>query len=266
MWSMRFSRRRRRAARTLDQRALIDCGYATATGTRRENQDRCAVSTSWAVVSDGVGGHAGGGLAADLTLTAAVSCLNSDTGTFDEAILNEAVRRANSAVRSRRQADDALAGMGATLTMAVATSVRAGESRWLVTHVGDSPAWVVGSGRAAQVTEDHTLAAELVRCGVISEEAATNHPGRHVVVRAIGMEDRITADTTTVVLKPGDALLIASDGLTGVLDSGDIHGIVAPASTAKDAARRLVDTAVERGADDNVTAALLRHRAHSNDG
>jgi PPM family protein phosphatase len=237
---------------------VIECGFATALGDRLENQDRCAVSERWMVLSDGAGGHAGGALAADVTVDAVVACLSSARLPVGIPLLEEAARRANQAVRSRRRADSAVAGMAATLTVAVATSVVEDESDWLVSNIGDSRAWVVRPDGSAQVTEDDNVAAQLVKAGAITPAEALGHPGRHWITRAIGPEDRIVPQMSVVYLRPGDALLLCSDGLDS-LSPEVIHDLMLATAGSKDAAEQLVDRALALGAMDNVTAAVARH-------
>jgi serine/threonine protein phosphatase PrpC len=236
----------------------IDFGCATAIGTRPDNQDRCEVSPRWAIISDGAGGCAGGALAAELTVREVVARLEAPSGAIDEEVVNQAVTGANAAVRSHRAADAAVAAMAATLTLAAAAAVHADESIWLVVNVGDSPAWLAASHGFTRVTEEHNVAAELVRSGAISRDAAREHPGRHVVTRAMGLADAVMVDPAPVALHPGDQLLLASDGLE-VLNEPEMQDVIRPASTARDAARRLVEAALCGGASDNVTVAVLRH-------
>lgn len=271
MSGMEFGQRRLQPER--GGSGTVDCGSATARGSRPSNQDRCAVSPRWAIVSDGVGGHAGGDVAAELTVEVVVATLRRAadgtvaagadpvTDGVDERLLQRAVWAANDTVRGRRQADPALAAMGATLTFAVAVSVGPDQSRWLVASVGDSPAWLVTGAGVTPLTEDHTLAVELVRTGAITPEQAASHPARHVIVRSIGHEEHVVADTRAVTLRPGDALVIASDGLTEALDAAGLHRL--SDGDAGHVARRLVDAALRAGATDNVTVAVVRHMASS---
>lgn len=238
---------------------VVDAGSATATGLRPENQDRVAVSTGWAVVSDGAGGHRGGALAAQLALDAAVSRIEAAGATVDGALVQRALDDAHRAVRARQAEDDDVATMAATLTLAVAASAGADGSTWFVANVGDSPAWSLASGRLTRLSEEHNLAAELVRTGAISRDEARTHPGRHIITLAIGGDAAVTAAPMAVELHGGDALVLASDGVE-VLDESTIVEVVPEAPSAAQAARRLVDAALVRGATDNVTVAVVRHR------
>jgi protein phosphatase len=249
---------------------VIDCGSATALGGRADNQDRCAISPRWVVLSDGAGGHAGGALAAELTVEAVVSSLKSGVSrlksgeAFTPLLLQEAFSRANEAVRQGRRADPAVATMAATLTVVIAISIAPDESTWLVASIGDSPAWLVTATEASQVTEDDNVAAQLVREGSLTPEEALAHPGRHWITRAIGSKELVAAETTMLRLGPGDALLIASDGLDAVT-AAEIHDTIVSAADSGGAARRLIDSALRDGGTDNVTAAVVRHMRSSRD-
>ena len=244
---------------------LIDAGWATATGPRPDNQDRAATSTRWAVVSDGAGGHAGGALAAQLAVDAVVARLTRLGSTFDEDTVCRATTEANDAVRARRSTDPEVATMVATLTLAVARSVEAIGSTWSLVDVGDSPAWLFAAGRLRRVSEEDNMAAELVRSGAISRAEARRHPGRHVITRAMGADDAVVASPTTVSLRPGDGLVLASDGIE-VVDEATMADIMSRSPTAGVAAHRLVDAALGHDASDNVTVAVVRHAPDALDG
>lgn len=244
---------------------LIDAGWATATGPRPDNQDRAATSTQWAVVSDGAGGHRGGALAAQLTVDAVVARLTRPGEPFDDGSVRRAVVEANDAVRSRRAADPEVATMVATLTLAVARSVEPIGSTWSLVDVGDSPAWLLAAGRLRRVSEEDNLAAELVRSGAISRAEARRHPGRHLITRAMGADDTVDVSSTTVSLRPGDGLVLASDGIE-VVDEATMADIMSRSPTAGVAAHRLVDAALARDATDNVTVAVIRHAPDALDG
>jgi serine/threonine protein phosphatase PrpC len=238
---------------------LIEVGWATDVGGRSENQDRCAVSSRWAIVSDGLGGLAGGATAARLTVEAAAARLGSLEENLEGAVVEQAVMDANDAVLAGRTADKSIAGMCATLTLAAATAVADDKSDWLVCNVGDSPAWLLSAEGPLRVTEDQNVAADLVRAGRITAAAALQHPGRHVVTQAIGVGARVVPSMRAVVLRPGDALVVASDGLSELPD--DVGDLLAGSASSEQMAAQLVRFALEEGATDNVTTAIVRHLA-----
>ncbi len=219
-----------------------------------------------------MGGHAGGSQAAQLTVDTVLGLLTGLADPPGPAELAAAVSRANDAVRAGRHADPEVASMGATVIVAAAQGPdplatdpgeRSGARRWLVAHVGDSPGWLVGAAGAFRLTHDHTLAAELVRSGALAAEAADMHPGRHMLVRAIGSEAHVEPDLVRVELGAGDALVLASDGLSDVLDGEAIRQVVAATATAEDAARALVEASLAAGTRDNVTTVVVRRLASS---
>jgi serine/threonine protein phosphatase PrpC len=247
-----------RRVRGDDRAVTIDIGTATAVGGRADNQDRLAVGPTWAVVSDGAGGHAGGARAAELAVAAMADGLRALDRTPDPALLADLVAGANAAVHDARAEDAAVATMAATLTAAVATAISADGSRWLLANVGDSPAWRAAASDLSRVTREHNVAAELLRAGALSPEAARSHPGRHLITRAMGAAAAVEADIAEVALAPGDALVLASDGIE-VLEPTELLGVLEGAADAQEAADRLVGAAVARGAPDNVTAVVVRH-------
>lgn len=239
----------------------LDHAWATARGPRAENQDRAATSPGWLVVSDGIGGHAGGATAAALTVATVTDLLDRAAGgtTSAEDLVVAAVAAANAAVRARRDADVTVSDMGATIVVAVADGPGGGGSDWKLASVGDSPAWVVSATGATQVTADDNVAGELLRSGTITAEDAEHHPGRHLLVRAVGLEPDLPVAATSVHLRPGDALVLASDGLSGVLGPDDIHRAVATAGSMAEATAALVEQSLQADTRDNVTVAAVRH-------
>jgi PPM family protein phosphatase len=235
----------------------IDTGWATATGPRPDNQDRAATSARWAVVSDGAGGLRGGARAAQLSLDAVIARLESSGDRLDEQIACRAVVDANAAVRAGR-GDPEVASMAATLTLAVAVDIDVSGSTWSLLTVGDSPAWARTPAGLHRLSEEDNLAAELVRAGAISRAEAREHPGRHVITRAMGSDDAVATTPVAVTVAPGDGLVLASDGVE-VLDEAAMMVAMDGAPTARDAAHRLVDAALAAGATDNVTVAVVTH-------
>jgi len=252
-----FKLRKRRPG--CDDSEVIGCGWATNPGQRADNQDRVAVSCRWAMVSDGVGGQRGGARAAQLAVSTAAGVLGTRQGRLDERAVRLALARAGAAVHAGRQEHAGLAAMDATLTIAAATWVDAAASTWIVASVGDSPAWLVTGDGAKTLTTDHSLAADLVRSGVIRPEDASSHAGRHVLLRALATHEEPEPDLAQVTLEPGQGLVLASDGLIGPIGLTDVWQCWKNSDSAASAAERLVSASVEAGASDNVTVAVLQH-------
>ncbi|WCO66700.1 protein phosphatase 2C domain-containing protein [Iamia majanohamensis] len=228
-----------------------DVGWATAPGHRGENQDRVRTGTGWLVVCDGVGGHAGGARAATLAAEAAADALRTAEGPTPA---RRAVAVAHRAVRGGR-VDPACHEMATTVTAARALGHG---RRWVVAHVGDSPAWRVAEGRAVQVTQDHTVAGELLAEGAIGAATAAHHPGRRFVTRVAGAREGVEPDVVEVDLAGGAALVVATDGVADVLGPDAVAAVVGAAPDAAAAATALVRAAGRAGTTDDATAAVVR--------
>ena len=147
--------------------------------------------------------------------------------------------------------DEALAGMGTT---AVCALVRSG--RIHLCHAGDSRAYLYHAGRLIQLTHDHSYVQELVDCGTITPQEAEHHPQKNIITRALGVDYRLCPDYTSVVMLPGDLLLLCSDGLTNFVPAAEMEKILGQ-SSFYDAPDRLVEAANAGGGQDNITALLL---------
>jgi PPM family protein phosphatase len=257
-WHRRKHHPVRAPLRDSELRPFIEAGYATDAGPRSTNQDRGAVSTDWAAISDGAGGHAGGEIAAGLAIEHVVSRLGRSGRDIDEALVLEALAGANSAVRARQRTDHRLAAAAATLTIAACTSSQPVTSRWFVANLGDSPVWHSSGENLYRLSEEHNVAAELVRSGLLSPERSRDHPGRHMITKALGMAERTAPHLSHALLRPGDMLVLASDGLE-VLTETAVAALCEKPGGAPVVAHGLVVTALAAGATDNVTVAVLKH-------
>src|SRR5206468_4566676 len=127
----------------------------------------------------------------------------------------------------------------------------------LLGHVGDSRAYLLRDGAVTQVTDDHSLVEQLVREGRLSPEEAQHHPQRAIITRALGVDADVEVDTYRVDLKPGDRLLICSDGLTNMLSDDTIGATLRRHADPQQAADTLVDMANQAGGDDNIAVVVL---------
>jgi PPM family protein phosphatase len=226
----------------------VDVGVATDKGQVREgNEDAYLVEPPLYAVADGMGGHRGGEVASQLALETIADLFRKG-----DVPLAEQVRQANRAVFERSGEDRAVAGMGTTLTAALVQRELAH-----VMHVGDSRAYLLRAGTLRQLTEDHTLVNRMVKAGEITPEEAEIHPHRNVITRSLGTEADVDVDEQDVGLLDGDRLLLCSDGLTGMLSEGQIQAILEAATSAQEAADRLVRAANRAGGVDNITVLVL---------
>lgn len=231
---------------------------------RRDNQDcakteilrsGCAV----AVVCDGMGGARGGQVASALCCETFLDDLRQhvNAGKKNAVLLpvwlRLACERANCAVYERSIEDESCAGMGTTLVTAALQGHRAE-----LLNVGDSRAYVVGRRHLKQITRDHSYVADLVAEGSISPQQAAKHPNRNLITRAIGVDAKVEADLYSVTLRPGEFLLLCSDGLVNALSEEQIHTLCRAHRKPEAVCRALIDAAAAQGARDNVTAAVLK--------
>lgn len=236
----------------------VSAGAATDAGmVRPGNEDAYLVAPPLYVVADGMGGHRGGEVAARLAVTT-LSTRGPEIASGDASGLVEAMREANGIILRSSQEDDRLRGMATTCTAAV---VRGRVAR--IAHVGDSRAYLFHESRLTQLTDDHSVVAQLVREGYLTPAEAAVHPRRNVIMRALGSIDDVDIDTAEVILDAGDRLLLCSDGLTNCLNDATIAALLDDGRDARSAAERLVERANAAGGPDNITVVVVDVRAMS---
>ncbi|MGI9657800.1 MAG: Stp1/IreP family PP2C-type Ser/Thr phosphatase [Gaiellaceae bacterium] len=224
----------------------------TDTGRKRlRNEDAVVVSAPLFAVADGMGGAKGGQLAAQLA-AGVFSDHASSSGIDGETRLRALVVEANRQVFNRAQSDPSLAGMGTTVTAVVLE-----DDHLAIVQVGDSRAYRLRGGVLDQLTEDHSLVAELVRSGRLTREEAALHPQRAVITRALGTDPTVAADVFVTPTQPGDVFLLCTDGLTTMVGDGAIEHTLLESKDAQAAARALVRAANQAGGDDNVSVVIF---------
>jgi serine/threonine protein phosphatase PrpC len=214
---------------------------------RRQNEDAYVVEPPLFAVADGMGGAKAGEVASGLA-AAAVQESGND-GQSGEARVEALIAEANRRVFMRASEDREASGMGTTMTVALVE-----DDRVAFGHVGDSRAYLIRDGQLEQLTDDHSLVAELVRSGKLTPEEAETHPQRSVITRALGTEADVDVDTFSVAVEPGDLFLLCSDGLTSMIDDQTILGAVEQnRGSLEEAAKALVNAANRGGGEDNIT-------------
>lgn len=239
------------------QRALrLEAGSATHVGRVREANQDCVGSTDEVfVVADGMGGHRGGEVAS----AEAVAAVVADFAGPDRSSLVRAVREANRVVLEKAASDQELTGMGTTLcALAIVDGPggRDGEEALAVVNIGDSRVYRYDIDGLLQVSEDHSLVADLVRSGELTLEEAVTHPQRNILTRALGIEADPIIDSWELQPVLGDRYLLCSDGLFNELDNDRIAELMADVPVGE-AATRLVAEAVASGGHDNVSALVV---------
>lgn len=231
---------------------------------RNENQDsfliencdkrRCVA----AVICDGMGGAKAGDLASQLSGKAFVgkvyeSVLSTRMRPAGyKKLLRESCDTANGVVYEYSRFDADYNGMGTTLVGGVITRHRA-----YIVNVGDSRGYHLSRRGIKQITRDHSYVQELVRSGAISEAEARIHPKKNIITRALGVDKSVECDYFELAVKPGDAILLCSDGLSNMVTDDEMLAAYRSCKTPEKISRALMDLALERGARDNVSVVLV---------
>jgi protein phosphatase len=196
----------------------------------------------------------GGAQAGELASNLAAAALHDEgsRGGGEERV-DELIQEANRRVYERQTQDSSATGMGTTMTVALVE-----DGHVAIGHVGDSRAYLIRDRRLEQLTEDHSLVAELVRSGKLSPEEAEGHPQRSVITRALGTDPDVDVDTFSVETKPGDLFLLCSDGLTAMVDDETIlREVERNRGDLTAASKALVKAANKGGGDDNITVVFF---------
>ncbi|MFL5926747.1 MAG: Stp1/IreP family PP2C-type Ser/Thr phosphatase [Gaiellaceae bacterium] len=218
---------------------------------RRRNEDSYVIAPPLFAVADGMGGAQAGEVASGL---AAGALEESGANGGGERRVTELIQEANRRVHHRATTDATTAGMGTTITAALVEP----DGRVVFGHVGDSRAYLLRDDRLEQLTNDHTLVAELVRRGELSPGEAEVHPQRSVITRALGTDPDVDVDTFAVEAQPRDIFLICSDGLSSMVDFGELEDILRRhRDDLPGASRALIQAANRGGGEDNITAVLF---------
>lgn len=233
----------------------IVCASASSAGqVQQDNQDSVFVGLTprgaLALVADGMGGHKSGELASQKARDIVVQAL-ARAQKHPPLAVARAVQQANLDILDYAEAHPESQGMGTTLTLVLLDDHLA-----LVGHVGDSRAYLIRGGKIRQLTHDHSWVAERVRQGLLSDAEARQHQWRNIITNAVGTKPVVKLELNALTVQPGDRLLVCSDGLSLVLPDELLLQIV-QSLPPEEAANDLVRRADERGAPDNVTAAVL---------
>jgi serine/threonine protein phosphatase PrpC len=203
------------------------------------------------IVADGMGGHNAGEYASKC---AAETMIREIRGCFEKnpvRIMGKAIRIANDQIRRKAKEDLSLYGMGTTVVAATCLG------HYLqVANVGDSRLYIANE-EIRQITRDHSLVEEMIRMGTIDRETARSHPDKNIITRAIGALDTVEIDFFHEELKPGDIVLMCSDGLTNMLEDEEIEKILKERLSLEEKAKKLVEAANDNGGKDNIAVILI---------
>jgi serine/threonine protein phosphatase PrpC len=208
------------------------------------------------MVADGMGGHAAGEVASAMAVqivTRDIAQLRDVSSPHAADILRAALQDANRAIFNRTISEVDKQGMGTTASVLILSG-----NRYLIGQVGDSRIYRARNGTLEQLTKDHSYVQEQVDAGYITPEQARYHPYSNVITRCVGASPEVEPDVYSGDLTPGDVFLVASDGLTGMLEDAHLQRIVLGKSSPGPLVDTLVHEANRRGGLDNITAVVVR--------
>jgi PPM family protein phosphatase len=238
------------------------CAARTDAGlVRSGNEDHYAMLSERGIfiVADGMGGHAAGEVASEMAVRITSHAIGSLRGMSDEEAsdrVRTAIQAANDAIFERTVSEGDKQGMGTTATVLVLR-----EGRYLIGQVGDSRAYLLRDGQLLQLTKDHTYVQELVDAGLITADQARVHPCSGIITRCLGGSREMVPDIYFGSLEQGDILLLASDGLTGMLEDDQLIRILSSDGEPRHWVDRMITEANRRGGRDNITAIVVRTEA-----
>ena len=208
------------------------------------------------IVADGMGGHAAGEVASEMAvqiMTRELSGVSTLDGTEPAQRVSNALVLANRAIYERTLAEVDKQGMGTTCS-----TLLLGGTRYLIGQVGDSRVYMLRNGVLHQVTKDHSYVQEQVDAGYLTPEQARYHPYSNVITRCVGAGEAVEPDTYTGQVLAGDIFLVASDGLTGMVDDRRIAQLLLARTTPARMVENLIREANGRGGLDNITAIVVQ--------
>ena len=237
----------------------VTCAAGTDKGVvRSANEDYHLMQLDRGIfiVADGMGGHAAGEVASEMAVRIIADELGSFRGLPDADIasrLFKAIQQANGATFRRTLVEHDKRGMGTT-----ATAMILFPRRYLIAQVGDSRAYLLRAGKLFQITKDHSYVQEQVDAGLLTAEQARTHPYGNVITRCVGSNEEVVPDLYFGNLQSGDVILLASDGLTGMLEDDQLAKIMKADGEPTQWVDRMIADANRRGGLDNITLIIVR--------
>ena len=232
--------------------------YRTEIGRRLSNQDYFLVPEAGekpvVAVADGMGGHKAGNVASLIAVDSIREYIETNEEPRLQILLQHAISFANRRIFDISSSDEDCSGMGTTVVMAYVEP-----TRFVYANVGDSRLYHFDGVSLRQLTRDHSFVEELVHSGVITREEAEVHPQRNILTRAVGTAQFVKADTASARWKPGDILMLASDGLHGSVPREAAEQILARRGNLLDACDLLTELALQNGSSDNITVVLVQN-------
>ena len=237
---------------------IIANGASDAGRERTTNEDKIGLfpEMNLFVVADGMGGHAAGGVASRISVNVLSEYFSSGKGLDLTSIerLSSAIKDANLEVIRKGETEKRYLGMGTTIVALLIDGKMA-----IIGHVGDSRGYLIRDGNIKQLTYAHSLVNQYVRDGLITQEEARGHPLKHILTNALGISGDLAVDVQEIRFEHGDIFLLCSDGLTNMLEDGDILSTVAASGGDPSIiCNRLIDLANQRGGEDNISVIIVK--------
>ncbi|MCL2842647.1 MAG: Stp1/IreP family PP2C-type Ser/Thr phosphatase [Oscillospiraceae bacterium] len=247
---------------------MIVAGRTDKGIVRKDNQDhfeiKCVAEDKVviAVVCDGMGGAKAGNVASRLAAeTFAEALANQPGALLDDGLVEDALRdavtAANRVVHEMARTEPGRRGMGTTLVGVLVREQEKGKKAYIL-NVGDSRAYHISGENIVQITRDHSLVAEMLTRGDITQDEAMRHPHRNLITRVVGTEPQVTCDLFQVNLQTGDRLLLCSDGLTNTVTNQEMLEEIQHIPDLDKCCDMLITLALAAGGPDNITAVMIR--------
>ncbi len=247
---------------------ITSCGMTDVGVKRTNNEDNYLINDDLQlyVVCDGMGGHVGGEFASAIAVNTVEEVLTTiefrpeehgldadeDPTEVTREKVRYAVRLAGRRIFEKAVEEPEYKGMGTTCLALLMDQGTA-----YLGHVGDSRAYLVRDGTIEQLTEDHSLVNEKIKAGLLTPEEAKNHKLKNIITRSLGYMEDVEVDLLVRAVRRNDHFVMCSDGLSGLVETGEIGENVRDHSP-QEASRRLIQLACERGGDDNITVVIAR--------
>ncbi len=203
------------------------------------------------IVADGMGGHKAGEVASKMAVETMVDHIMHTTDKDVESVLEEAVKNANLKVYMKSVEDDSCYGMGTTLVVCTVL-----DNSIVAANVGDSRLYILGR-ELTQLTVDHSVVEELVQMGAITREESRTHPDKNLITRSIGISSHVDVDLFREETGKIEKILLCSDGLTTMLEDGDIEKVLKKDLSVMEKGKLLVEMSNEAGGWDNITLIIV---------
>lgn len=227
-------------------------------GLRREtNQDAylCDNEKGLYLIADGMGGYEGGEIASNTAIDVIRDHFTGVTAESFRSEFGNLISLANDEIWNKSSQHSNLENMGTTLLVLVLA-----QEEFYIAHIGDCRAYLLRDNEIIQLTEDHNVSGAMLREGQLTEKEAMHHYGKNLLTRSLGRHTYVRIDFITHDLQPKDYIFLCSDGLTGLVETAEIHKIVSTGQNdLEQSCRSLLDLALARGGDDNITMILLKN-------